>query len=326
MPFQHSIKTFCNIFNDVFCYEKPLTVQKYYLCGIEMVEILASDQLQKLFGYNFAKGTSRELDYLNSEVVQQFLLKVSKVVKKNDSCNQDSIIYGQNAKKKQKKAGGGSQRSQGSVQESSFREESLVGLEYFFSNVMIKVFHVPIGFSMTEEELEDDGEAKSVTKSIEEANESSKGTFILMYFEKSTRKRTYAKTNNQKLRIKKVQDLKRNATETKSRMIEDSFYSRENKMRRFANYFVTLFNMSVISPFTQFIDSAALQELKNKVRDQMDDYAENQNGENIKDSHLEDELIISRSSDVNFVSLHDQMRELPPPANMLRTSLMGSPI
>jgi len=55
-----------------------------------------------------------------------------------------------------------------------------------------------------------------------------------------------------------MRDLKRSAIETKSRMIEDSFYSRENKMRRFANYFVTLFNMNSISPFSQFIEAQQL--------------------------------------------------------------------
>jgi len=57
-------------------------------------------------------------------------------------------------------------------------------------------------------------------------------------------------------------------------MIEDSFYTRENKMRRFANYFVTLFNMHSIPPFSQFIENSALKDLKDKVRQTMDEFAE----------------------------------------------------
>ena len=55
------------------------------------------------------------------------------------------------------------------------------GHEFFFSNVMVKVYQVPVLFHRSSEENE----------SLDE------GTFIVLVFEKMTRKRTYAKTASQ---------------------------------------------------------------------------------------------------------------------------------
>ena len=44
-------------------------------------------------------------------------------------------------------------------------------------------------------------------------------------------------------------------------------------MRRFCNYFVTLFNQEKIIPFGQFINATLLNGLKQKVKDQMANYA-----------------------------------------------------
>ena len=41
-------------------------------------------------------------------------------------------------------------------------------------------------------------------------------------------------------------------------------------MRRFCNYFVTLFNQKKINPFTQFIQQTKLKEVKARVREKMD--------------------------------------------------------
>ena len=63
------------------------------------------------------------------------------------------------------------------------------------------------------------------------------------------------------------------------RFMEDLLMQRDSKMRRFCNYFVTLFNQKKINPFTQFIQQAKLKEVKSKVREKMDAYT---NGEIIK--------------------------------------------
>lgn len=52
-------------------------------------------------------------------------------------------------------------------------------MEFFFSNVMLKCYQVPVLFTQSSED---------------EAIHDQAGTFIVMFFEKSVRKRTFAKT------------------------------------------------------------------------------------------------------------------------------------
>jgi hypothetical protein len=54
------------------------------------------------------------------------------------------------------------------------------GNEFFFSNVLIKVYQIPMLFTRSSEEIENPEEC----------------SFIVLIFEKSTRKRTFAKTLN----------------------------------------------------------------------------------------------------------------------------------
>jgi hypothetical protein len=93
---------------------------------------------------------------------------------------------------------------------------------------MLKCYQVPVLFTHSSEETVPPGD--------------SVGTFILMFFEKAVRKRTYAKTPTQKLRIKKNNESKKNVDSSRGRILEDSLFHRESKMRRFCNYFVTLFH------------------------------------------------------------------------------------
>ena len=83
-----------------------------------------------------------------------------------------------------------------------------------------------------------------------------------MFLEKSVRKRTFAKTPGQKQRIKKLAELKQNINMSVGRVLEDSLYHRESKMRRFCNYFVTLFNQKKLNPFTQFVNGQTLKAIK----------------------------------------------------------------
>lgn len=54
------------------------------------------------------------------------------------------------------------------------------------------------------------------------------------------------------------------------RYVEELLVHRDSKMRRFCNYFVTLFNQKKINPFTQFIQQAKLKSVKATVREKMD--------------------------------------------------------
>lgn len=101
------------------------------------------------------------------------------------------------------------------------------------------------------------------TESSEEAEISDQvGTFIVMFFEKAVRKRTYAKTVTQKQRLRKNLESKRNIDSSRGRVLEDSLYHRESKMRRFCNYFVTLFHQKKLNPFSQFVNGATLKGIK----------------------------------------------------------------
>ena len=52
--------------------------------------------------------------------------------------------------------------------------------------------------------------------------------------------------------------------------MEELLSHRDSKMRRFCNYFVTLFNQKKINPFTQFIQQAKLKAVISTVRERMD--------------------------------------------------------
>ena len=96
---------------------------------------------------------------------------------------------------------------------------------------------------------------------------------MVLIFEKQTRKRTFAKTSSQFQRLKRSSDMKKIG---ENRYVEEMLLQRDSKMRRFSNYFVTLFNQKKINPFTQFIPQAKLKIVKQKVREKMDQYT---NGE-----------------------------------------------
>jgi len=66
--------------------------------------------------------------------------------------------------------------------------------------------------------------------------------------------------------------MRRGVDSSRIRVLEDSMSTRASKMRRFCNYFVTLYNMDKINPFSQFVQGAVIKQLKVKVRQKMEDY------------------------------------------------------
>ncbi|CDW87904.1 UNKNOWN [Stylonychia lemnae] len=185
-----------------------------------------------------------DLAYKYKEV-QFFIRKATKMVKKSDMG-----IYEQPYKKKPHQQNN-----------SQSREELQNGLEFFFSNVMMKCYQVPVLFTQSSEE---------------QTNNDQIGTFVVMFFEKSVRKRTYAKTTTQKQRLRKTQDSRKNFDSSKGRILEDSLFHRESKMRRFCNYFVTLFHQKKLNPFSQFVNGQTLKLIKQRVRDKMNQFTEDE--------------------------------------------------
>jgi hypothetical protein len=90
MPFSTCMKNFAKIYNDVFSFEKPANVQKYFLTEVSVIEFippLSSTEdmkqskrpfgnkipMQKRCSYNFVRGTSRFVQYSNSRPFMDFL-------------------------------------------------------------------------------------------------------------------------------------------------------------------------------------------------------------------------------------------------------------
>jgi len=114
---------------------------------------------------------------LKSKILRKFLISIAKVVKRNESAEDDSVIYGANGGQKKKRPS-----------ECSSKEDAIVGIEFFFANVMLKVFYVPLYFGQEEVVESNDSEG--------EEKENNRGSFLIMYYEKTTRKRTFAKNNH----------------------------------------------------------------------------------------------------------------------------------
>jgi len=72
LPFEDCLVSFAKIFNDVFVYEKPLSILKYYLTECMIVEMNQpfdepagdfGESHTVPFSYNFARGTSKQVRY-----------------------------------------------------------------------------------------------------------------------------------------------------------------------------------------------------------------------------------------------------------------------
>ena len=78
LPFGDTMQSFVKVFNDVFVKEKPQICQKYYLTEVNIVELDLSDknahEMNVGFRWNFAEGTSKEMDYLASHYIKTFLM------------------------------------------------------------------------------------------------------------------------------------------------------------------------------------------------------------------------------------------------------------
>jgi hypothetical protein len=128
------------------------------------------------------------------------------------------------------------------------------GRELFFSNILMKIYQVPVMF----------------TANSEEEYSSDQSTFIILFYEKSMRKRTWAKSQNQRIRLSRAEEVKKLCLSKKiPRILEDLLPNRDSKMRRFCNYFLTLFNQKKLNPFTQFVNTTTLKNVKSNVRKKM---------------------------------------------------------
>jgi hypothetical protein len=77
LPFDETMQSFSKVFNDVFVKEKPQVCHKYYLSEVRILEMDTRDQFSNEmlegFRWNFAQGTCKELNYLNSPYLHAFM-------------------------------------------------------------------------------------------------------------------------------------------------------------------------------------------------------------------------------------------------------------
>jgi hypothetical protein len=78
-------------------------------------------------------------------------------------------------------------------------------------------------------------------------------------FEKFTRKRATAKTQAHFDKLARAAAVQKKYDR---KYEEELVHYRDSKMRRFCNYFVTLFNQKKIIPFTQFVKHDKIEKIK----------------------------------------------------------------
>ena len=133
LPFQETMQSFVKVFNDVFVKEKPQVCQKYFLTEVNIVELDTRDKnnTEMVIGFrqNFADATSKELNYLKSPYVRSFLIACLKSIKKAEGT--DILKFSP-----RKKDDNTRQQQYKGVK----FEMTNNGREFFFSNVLMKVY------------------------------------------------------------------------------------------------------------------------------------------------------------------------------------------
>ena len=127
------MQSFVKVYNDVFVKEKPQVCQKYFLTEVNIIELDTRDkhshQMDVGFRQNFADATSKELNYLQSPYVRNFLMACLKSIKKAEG--QDILKFSP-----RKKDDNSRQQQYKGVKFDMTNN----GREFFFSNVLMKVY------------------------------------------------------------------------------------------------------------------------------------------------------------------------------------------
>ena len=111
----------------------------------------------------------------------------------------------------------------------------LYGREFFFASNLVKVQQV----------------SKLFMESSEDENPETV-CFVVLVFEKNSRKRQVSKTDAHQYRLRRNAQMRRDNMNG-ARYEESQLGMREGKMRRFCNYFLTLYDTKHLAPFAQFM-------------------------------------------------------------------------
>lgn len=183
LPFQVCMENFAKVYNEVLIKELPSVVTKYALCELQIAELpnledCPNDPVNIPFKYNFAQGTSKNLNYTRSPEYMEALKVLCQLVKRQDTMDPGVDLQKRGVRKEPPRNADGSLAL----------GIPLHGREFFFSNVMLKVYQIPMLF-MTSSEFMDKPE---------------EGTFIVLVFEKRVAKRMYARNKQQRSRLGKT--------------------------------------------------------------------------------------------------------------------------
>jgi hypothetical protein len=110
LPVADCLQSFTKIFNEVFIQEKPQSVQKYFLLQCMVVEMSApfddsrgvmQETHSVPFSFNFAKGTSKYINYMSSDLFKNFINKSIREVKRRDRFLGDKLDLHKRGRKNQ---------------------------------------------------------------------------------------------------------------------------------------------------------------------------------------------------------------------------------
>jgi len=128
------MQSFSKVFNDVFVKEKPQVCHKYYLTEVCILELDTRDDhchhLNEGFRWNFSNGTSKEMDYLKSPYIKAFVMTCLKSIKSKEE--KDILNFSPRRKDEE--------RNSIILKGIPKVEMPNNGREFFFSNVLIKIY------------------------------------------------------------------------------------------------------------------------------------------------------------------------------------------
>ena len=167
MPFDSCLSNFSKVYNDVFVKEVSNVQFKYQLMELQLIERWEADDFHPVFRHNFINNTSRQANYLSSSRYIAFIKDAILEVKRLDFESGEDLELHQRGMKKDPPLNDDGQVA---------HDVPMHGKEFFFSNVMIKVYQIPMLFLCTSEFTQKENE----------------GSFLVLVYERKCLKRRQA--------------------------------------------------------------------------------------------------------------------------------------
>ena len=202
----------------------------------------ATERLRTPFKYSFANATSRFVSYMDNPVFVTHLKRMCKLIKQQD--NRDESLDLQKRGMRHEPVPRGAHMSGGCQPIIFDSDKPMHGEEFFFSNVLVKVYQIPMLFATSSELGVRDDEA----------------TFVIIIYEKLIKKRQVRMKED-----KRMQQIIKAQKQGNKRHATEQLMIRESKMRRFCNFWLILFNVRTVKPFSQLVKMDDMKELKMRV-------------------------------------------------------------